>query len=169
MSTNPDGIELKDPRIAAVLAWLFPGLGHFYQERWLKGGIFCVFLCSCFFYGWWLGEGSNVYFAKDRYAYYGQFFAGLLSLPASLQTWFGNIENGLPILGHLQALPHENVLDQLYRNKATLFEIGTLYTTVAGLLNILVICDAYGGPVYGRAPDAESEPSPHNEPKTSEA
>ena len=104
-----------------------------------------------------LGEGSNVYFAKDRYAYYGQFFAGLLSFPATLQAWLGNPENGLPILGQLQALPHENVLDHLYRNKATVFEIGTLYTTVAGLLNILVICDAYGGPVYGRAPDAESD------------
>jgi hypothetical protein len=27
------------------------------------------------------------------------------------------------------------------------YEIGTVYTVIAGLLNILVICDAYGGPL----------------------
>lgn len=27
------------------------------------------------------------------------------------------------------------------------FEIGTIYTVIAGLLNVLVICDAYAGPL----------------------
>jgi hypothetical protein len=27
------------------------------------------------------------------------------------------------------------------------YELGTVYTVIAGLLNILVICDAYGGPL----------------------
>ena len=27
------------------------------------------------------------------------------------------------------------------------FELGTVYTVIAGLLNILVICDAYAGPL----------------------
>jgi hypothetical protein len=28
-----------------------------------------------------------------------------------------------------------------------MFEIGTVYTVIAGLLNVLVICDAYAGPL----------------------
>ena len=39
-------------------------------------------------------------------------------------------------------------------------EIGTIYTTVAGLLNILAIYDAYEGPAYLD----EDEESPAREP-----
>ena len=44
-------IDLKDPRLAAFLAWLVPGLGHFYQGRTAKGVLFFVCILGTFLYG----------------------------------------------------------------------------------------------------------------------
>ena len=40
------------------------------------------------------------------------------------------------------------ILNGLHPRLGKLVEIGTIYTTVAGLLNILAIYDAYEGPAY---------------------
>ncbi len=37
------------------------------------------------------------------------------------------------------------------------FELGTVYTVVAGLLNVLVICDAAGGPLVISQPSEKSD------------
>ena len=37
------------------------------------------------------------------------------------------------------------------------FELGTVYTVVAGLLNVLVICDAAGGPLIIRTPEKKKK------------
>src|SRR5690242_14086203 len=50
-------IDLRDPWLAAFLAWLVPGLGHMYQRRWGKGGLFMTCILATFFYGLWLGGG----------------------------------------------------------------------------------------------------------------
>jgi hypothetical protein len=39
-------------------------------------------------------------------------------------------------------------LDELNKTLNRRFELGTVYTMVAGLLNVLVIFDAFGGPAY---------------------
>src|SRR3954471_17774396 len=53
-------IDLRDPWLAAFLAWLVPGLGHMYQRRWGKGGLFMTCILATFFYGLWLGGGRVV-------------------------------------------------------------------------------------------------------------
>ncbi len=60
---EPDAVvvDLKDPRIAAVLAWLWPGAGHFYQGRFVKGFIFMVCILGVFLYGMGIGRGRPVY------------------------------------------------------------------------------------------------------------
>ena len=52
------------------------------------------------------------------------------------------------------AEPTSNEINGLYR-LGKFVEIGTLYTTVAGLLNILAIYDAFDGPAH----DDEAQPS----------
>ena len=46
------------------------------------------------------------------------------------------------------------------------YEMGTWYTVIAGLLNILVIYDAYGGPlsipISGRKKETDDEDEPAN-------
>ncbi|MEZ6065363.1 MAG: TM2 domain-containing protein, partial [Planctomycetaceae bacterium] len=53
-------IQLKDPWIAGVLAWLVPGAGHFYQGRNLKGAIYLVCILGLFLSGWAMADWSAV-------------------------------------------------------------------------------------------------------------
>src|SRR5262245_42344439 len=54
-------INLKDPRLAAFLAWLIPGMGHIYQGRTGKGVLFFVCIMGTFVYGMYIGDGRVVY------------------------------------------------------------------------------------------------------------
>ena len=84
-STAPEDaieIELKQPMIAALLAWALPGLGHVYQGRTGKGLLFFVCVLGTFFYGLYLGGGKVVYAAvpweqQYRWQYWCQLGVGL--------------------------------------------------------------------------------------------
>src|SRR5204863_1275410 len=87
-------IDLKDPRLAAFLAWLIPGLGHMYQGRTGKGVLFFACIVGTFYYGLYIGGGRVVYastadvFSKqflDRWQYICQVGTGLPALPALVQ------------------------------------------------------------------------------------
>src|SRR6185436_18664166 len=84
-------IPLKDPMLAALLAFLVPGLGHFYQRRLFKGFLYSVCILGTFVCGMRIGHGQVVYFnwqpAENRtYAYLCQFWVGLPALPALAQA-----------------------------------------------------------------------------------
>jgi hypothetical protein len=147
-------IELRNPKRAAFLAWLIPGLGHFYQGRIGKGVLYGVCILSLYFTGFVMGEGRIVYWRwvnplanpeKFNLYYLGQFFVGLPALPGLIQ---GTLKHyGLdPILWGFMAEPEPNVLNGLHPRLGKLVEIGSMYTAVAGLLNVLAIYDAYEGP-----------------------
>lgn len=53
-------INLKDPWVAALLAWLVPGAGHFYQGRVFKGAIYSVCILGLFLSGWAMADWSAV-------------------------------------------------------------------------------------------------------------
>jgi hypothetical protein len=159
-------VPLKNPKRAAVLAWLVPGLGHVYQGRVGKGVLYAVCILSLYAIGFFLGEGKIVYWRwvnplnnPDRFClhYLGQFFVGLPALPALVQ---GTLEyfGFNPILGGFMAEPPANVLNGLHPRLGKLVEIGSMYTAVAGLLNILAIYDAYEGPAYSDSPEESAEP-----------
>lgn len=59
-------IDLKNPVLATILAWLVPGLGHAYQGRWFKAALYSVCIWSTFGCGWVLGDGKVVYFNMSR-------------------------------------------------------------------------------------------------------
>jgi hypothetical protein len=149
-------LALRNPHKAAFLAWLFPGLGHFYQGRSGKGWLYAVCILSLYFLGFALGEGKIVYWRwvnplnnpeKFCLHYVGQFFVGLPALPALIQGTLRYFDLQ-PILGGFMAEPAQNMINGLHPRLGKLVEIGTIYTTVAGLLNILAIYDAYEGPAY---------------------
>ena len=94
-------VDLKDPLVAAILAFLIPGLGHFYQRRIFKGLLYFVCICGAFFGGMRIGHGQVVYFqwrqSENRtYAYLCQFWAGLPALPALAQSQLRNREQFEP-------------------------------------------------------------------------
>ncbi|TXT38043.1 MAG: hypothetical protein FD138_487 [Planctomycetota bacterium] len=91
-------LNLKNPNVAAVLAFLIPGAGHWYQGRCFKAAIYSVCILSTFFWGQAMAEWKGVYFrwqdlegrtrfrTKDRtIGYLSQVLVGLPSLPALIQ------------------------------------------------------------------------------------
>lgn len=163
-------IDLRNRPLAALLAWLLPGAGHFYQGRRAKGLLYSLCILSLWFIGFFVGGAHVVYASKHptdhRWHYYAQVGTGLVALPALLQTRhinrFERLENGVPVTsrdyrprwGGFMAPPRRPVseenTDQVsawYARHGAGYEMGTWFTMIAGLLNILVIYDAYAGPL----------------------
>jgi hypothetical protein len=152
MPSPPPGeiVHLKEPVFAAVLAWLFPGAGHLYQGRTGKGVLFMVCILSTFIFGLVMSHGRCVYASwtpEVRLHYFCQVGVGLPALPAILQTVLVS-EGKAPLFGGIMAPPRDlGELNEWYRTLNRYFELGTVYTMIAGLLNILAVYDALAGPV----------------------
>jgi len=155
-------VDLKDPIIAAVLAWLIPGLGHLYQRRTAKGLLFMVCILSTFFFGLFCSSGHAVYASwtdwDQRLPYLCQVGVGLPAMPALVQTYL--VRSGkAPLFGGVMAPPATAAeLNDWYRQLNKYFELGTVYTMIAGLLNVLAIYDAWGGPVQLVEDDRKKKP-----------
>ena len=159
-------IDLRDPNTAALLAWLWPGAGHLYQRRYPKAILFMVCILGTFFFGLALGEGKVVYAAWNqsdrRWQYPLQLGVGLPAVPALIQSVVVR-RGGEPVLGGLMRPPAEGELSAWQKRLNMRFELGTLYTMVAGLLNVLAIWDAYGGPVIGEPGKERGPPEDDDE------
>jgi hypothetical protein len=172
--------ELRDPALAALLTWLLPGLGHWYQGRRFKALLFGTCIIGVYLTGLWLGRGLVVYWTwvnplKDsenfRLSFIFQSFVGGFTLPGLVQGLMSYLDKP-PILGGWMAAPAQDVVNGLHPKIGRLVEIGTVYTAVAGLLNLLAIMDAYGGPVRfaqespAEASDSPAEPEESSEPQS---
>lgn len=91
-------IDLRNPLLAAVLAFLFPGAGHAYQRRYFKAVIYSVCVLGIYFWGCSLGEAKAVHFRWDSkadagqsrqrsFGYLAQVGVGLMALPAVAQEF----------------------------------------------------------------------------------
>lgn len=176
-----------DP-LAGVLSYLIPGLGQIVQGRTAKGLMFFVCLNSLFFYGMFLGQMKNVWLPNPktlppanvfnlelggvpkaiyhRTQFLGQFWMGIAVWPAILQ-YAGSDPNaldnngepkGLPVLNTYMSTPSEEMLNRLQRDGNKNWDLGWVYTLIAGVLNILVIYDAFAGPAV--RDDEEITPTP---------
>ncbi|MCC9641401.1 hypothetical protein LOC71_03880 [Rhodopirellula sp. JC740] len=164
-----DGItvDLRNRYLAALLAWLVPGAGHFYQGRHTKGTLFVISVLSIWMLGFALG-GFHVVYASwypgdKRWHYVLQAGVGSAALPALVQgnrMRLATDERGRtrsdyePLWNGFMAPPHRPVLESeadevaaWYARRGSGYEMGTWYTMIAGLLNFLVVYDAFGGPL----------------------
>ena len=114
---SPGGL---DPAASATASFLVPGLGQFLQGRRLRGGVIFVLLVGLFLVSTALAGGTNL--DRERHFYYwaGQF---LLGLPAILTE----LVNGHPV--QLEVVPYADG--------------GVVLASIAGLLNVLGMMDAY--------------------------
>ena len=173
-------IDLHQPHLAALLALVLPGLGHIYQGRTGKGLLFFICIFGTFLYGLYLGGGKVVYASipgepQYRWQYWCQLGVGLPAAPALVQrNRFLNHKR--PLWSGLMAPPQLNPVDTVDDSEHVStqpnelakwivdlhpkFELGTVYTVIAGLLNILVVCDAYAGPLVLAAKEENEEPEP---------
>ncbi len=195
-------VDLRDPWLAAVLTWLIPGLGQWYQRRRAKAVLFFLCIMGTYAFGLYLGDGRVVYASlrpeDRRLPYLCQVGVGLPSLPALVQAQrFRNPElriaaaerqlnNQATLSDWFMAPPfvidpelaanhsltpgdqdrklvqqqlirlynpgqqmmedQADELDLINKRLHRFFELGTVYTMIAGLLNLLAIYDAWGGP-----------------------
>ncbi|MBX3437243.1 MAG: hypothetical protein KF861_07130, partial [Planctomycetaceae bacterium] len=57
---NTPQVHLKDPFVAGILAYLVPGLGHFYQGRRFKAVVYSVCIISLYVWGLALSDWKIV-------------------------------------------------------------------------------------------------------------
>jgi hypothetical protein len=193
-------IDLKDPAVAAFLAWLIPGLGHWYQGRKSKAILLFVCIMGTFAYGLYLGEGRVVYASwrtptDRRLPYLCQIGVGLPALPALVQAQRFRSENvrsaaeeriknnrgwlfdwfmAPPSLERVNGAfgagrdDQADELDMIQKRLHRFFELGTVYTMIAGLLNVLAMYDAWGGPAFPASGEAEKKKDDPDEPSAGE-
>jgi hypothetical protein len=171
---SPDDVievDLRNPVVAAVLAWAWPGAGHLYQRRYVKGTLFMVCILGTFFFGLAIAHGRSVYSSftpqDRRWQYVCQFGVGTPSLLALVQRQRVIIRGEEPLFNGFMAPPHpvdpehHDELADWHREYHRYLDLGTLYTMIAGLLNALVIFDAFAGPMGVPADERKRNPSPN--------
>ncbi len=157
------------------LSFLVPGLGQIHQGRVGKGVLYLVCIYTLFFYGMALGQWKNVYLPRAkglpdsplklggktifevpkclsyRVQYLGQFWVGVAAWPALYQYWFYDEMNEQvvdPYIGSYQRTPSETIVNDMQTAGDKTWDLGWIYTVIAGVLNIMVIYDAIAGPAY---------------------
>jgi len=194
-----ESIDLKDPALAAFLAWLIPGLGHLYQGRLAKAALLFICIMGTFLYGLYLGSsngvtasgrkigwGRVVYFSwkenHKRLHYICQVGVGLPALPALVQAWRVREPKPKRVWWNGFMAPPRFVSadapqnpddpnwdqpteDELHKELHRYFELGSVFTMIAGLLNVLAIYDAWGGPVFSAPPKKKQEEDEESEKK----
>jgi len=128
---NPDSLPtfLRLP-LTGLLAWLLPGLGHLYIGDRKRGWVILVTIAVTFWGGVAIGGVRHtVNPSTKRLWFLAQITAGSHTVAAHL-------------LGELSRRGMDERTIATDRWQAV--EIATVYTGVAGLLNVLVILDALG-------------------------
>ena len=113
-------VKNKNPLVGLVLAWVVPGGGHYYLGLRAKALYFFTLITLTFFLGCLLSDFCNVNIDRYPWHYIGEIFYGRATLA-------------------VQGLTGERVIGEFNR----FLDYGTLITTVAGLLNIVVMVDYY--------------------------
>jgi hypothetical protein len=108
--------------LVCLAAWLVPGAGHFWQGRWQKGVVFVVAVPLMFAVGLALN---------------GRLFPFELSQPLVALAALASLGNGLLYFVAVAMNLGEGVVT------AATYEYGNTFVIVSGLLNMLVVIDAF--------------------------
>lgn len=104
---------------------------------------------------------ANLY---NRPQFAGQFWVGIVAWPAIWQyVTFdadkGPDKPGSSIFGNFERTPTEEELNAVQTCNDKRMDLGWVYTVIAGVLNIMVIYDAFAGPAFLRPLTAAPEGS----------
>ena len=142
--------KIDEPTSKSVGWFLFTESEGIYQGRIAKGILYSVSILSLFLVGLAMGNWKIIYWRWVNpmanteafcFNYLGQFWAGLVALPALIQATLPR--DHAEFLWNFMAEPSQREINGLYPALGKFVEIGTLYTTVAGLLNILAMVDTF--------------------------
>jgi hypothetical protein len=111
-----------NPYVAAALAWLVPGLGHVYVRRRRRGLAFFVLVVAAL----WIGCALQ-----------GNLAHPVANQPISALATLGTIGMGLPYFLLRSVVGYAGI------NVAPTFEYGSAFLVTAGLMNWLLVLDAW--------------------------
>jgi hypothetical protein len=114
---------------AAVLAWLWPGLGHISLGHNRRGRLIMLGVLFLFASGVLIGGADSVDRREDHLWFLAQAVCG----PVAVGVDFVN-------QAYVKKLPDERRFQAIGINKPN--EMGTLFSALAGLMNLIVILDA---------------------------
>lgn len=126
MSDQPSS-SLTRMAVAGNLAWLVPGLGHFYLGQRVRGLVFLVTIVATFWTGIAIGGVRNTVDPVERRLW---FVAQICTAGNTAVAWA--LAQVTKEDGAVKSAP-------AHWNSA---EVGVHYTGVAGLLNLLIVLDA---------------------------
>ncbi|MEW4487264.1 DUF6677 family protein [Thalassoglobus sp. JC818] len=140
-------INLKNPIVAGILAYLIPGAGHLYQGRLFKAGLYCFCILGLFFSGMAMADwqavkppamGETRLLEKAKYA--GQLGVGLPSMYGLVQrARYSSESNKKPeTIEEPIVAPFEGVI--AYRDEQQTFE-----EEVTGVITLQPAKAEYGG------------------------
>jgi hypothetical protein len=109
--------------LAIVLAFVFPGAGHFYLRRRAVAVAFSAIIVTLFVVGLWIG--GDLYSLQKSHD-------DVLKTMASI----GSMGSGALYFTALKYGPYGDI-----RNSS--FEYGTTFTLTAGLMNLLLVLDCF--------------------------
>ncbi len=108
--------------VAAALAWLIPGLGHLYVKRLRRGLAFFVLIVASI----WIGCALEGNLARP-----------VQNQPISALATLGTIGMGIPYFLLRSVIGYAGI------NVAPTFEYGSAFLVTAGLMNWLLVLDAW--------------------------
>jgi hypothetical protein len=108
--------------VAAVAAWLIPGLGHVYLKRWRRGLAFCVLVLVSLLVGCSLE---------------GNLYRVIPNQPLTILATLGSMGMGIPYFILRYVLGYEGAI------VSPGYEYGTAFLLTAGLMNLLLVLDAW--------------------------
>lgn len=158
---RPDDVKPRVNLPAAALAWILPGLGHWVLGYKKRAAAIGAGVLSLYFAGLLVGGVDVIDRRGDFWWYCGQFIVGPIT-PA-IDAWIGaqlvyEDREGHPYSQPLKPWPADLAPDDPFFERynleydpdyrpafstslARVNEVGTLYTTIAGMLNLLAILD----------------------------
>jgi hypothetical protein len=118
----PEPLPAAQLVMAVALAWLVPGLGHVYLKRVARGLIFFVLVVLAVAVGCFL-QGNLYHPAKGQ--------------PLTYLATLGSMGMGIPYFVLRYGMHYEGA------QEAVGFEYGTAFLLTAGLMNLLLVLDAW--------------------------
>jgi hypothetical protein len=124
VSTSPTSpaAPVGNPYLAMLLAWLVPGLGHFYVRRAARGALFLALVLVCL----WVGCSLQ-----------GNLYQPMQGQPLTLLATGGAMGMGLPYFVLRYAMDYAGDI------VGAGYEYGTAFLLTAGLMNWLLVLDAW--------------------------
>ena len=116
------GVPVGNPYLAMILAWLVPGLGHIYVRRTARGLVFLLLILVCL----WVGCELQ-----------GNLYRPLPGQPLTVLATGGAMGMGLPYFVLRYGADYSGDI------VGAGYEYGTAFLLTAGLMNWLLVLDAW--------------------------